>query len=62
MKPAPFTYHLAAQGIGGALLEEFSYDESGQPQATTFMEYRMPTAAEVPPIDVLVTQQAPAPG
>jgi aerobic carbon-monoxide dehydrogenase large subunit len=52
----------AAQGIGGALLEEFSYDESGQPQATTFMEYRMPTAAEVPPIDVLVTQQAPAPG
>lgn len=52
----------AAQGIGGALLEELSYDESGQPQATTFMEYRMPTAAEVPPIDVLVTQQAPAPG
>jgi aerobic carbon-monoxide dehydrogenase large subunit len=52
----------AAQGLGGALLEEFSYDESGQPQATTFMEYRMPTAAEVPPIDVLVTQQAPAPG
>jgi carbon-monoxide dehydrogenase large subunit len=52
----------AAQGIGGALLEEFSYDESGQPQAATFMEYRMPTAAEVPPIDVLVTQRAPAPG
>jgi aerobic carbon-monoxide dehydrogenase large subunit len=52
----------AAQGIGGALLEEFSYDEAGQPQATTFMEYRMPTAAEVPPIDVLVTQRAPAPG
>jgi carbon-monoxide dehydrogenase large subunit len=52
----------AAQGIGGALLEEFSYDESGQPQATTFMEYRMPTAAEVPPIDVLVSERAPAPG
>jgi aerobic carbon-monoxide dehydrogenase large subunit len=52
----------AAQGIGGALLEEFGYDESGQPQATTFMDYRMPTAAEVPPIDVLVTQEAPAPG
>jgi carbon-monoxide dehydrogenase large subunit/6-hydroxypseudooxynicotine dehydrogenase subunit gamma len=52
----------AAQGIGGALLEEFRYDESGQPQATTFMEYRMPTAAEVPPVDVLVTQQVPAPG
>jgi carbon-monoxide dehydrogenase large subunit len=51
-----------AQGIGGSLLEEFSYDEDGQPQAVTFMDYRMPTAAEIPPIDVLVTQQAPAPG
>ncbi len=51
-----------AQGIGGALLEEFCYDEAGQPLAATFMDYRMPTAAEVPPIDVLVTQQAPAPG
>jgi carbon-monoxide dehydrogenase large subunit/6-hydroxypseudooxynicotine dehydrogenase subunit gamma len=26
------------------------------------MDYRMPTAAEIPPIDVLVAQQAPAPG
>jgi carbon-monoxide dehydrogenase large subunit/6-hydroxypseudooxynicotine dehydrogenase subunit gamma len=51
-----------AQGIGGSLLEEFSYDETGQPQAVTFMDYRMPTAAEIPPIDVLVAQQAPAPG
>ena len=52
----------AAQGIGGALLEEFGYDEAGQPQATTFIDYRMPTAAEVPPVDVLVTQHSPAPG
>jgi aerobic carbon-monoxide dehydrogenase large subunit len=52
----------AAQGIGGALLEEFGYDEAGQPQATTFIDYRMPTAAEVPPVDVLVAQQSPAPG
>jgi aerobic carbon-monoxide dehydrogenase large subunit len=52
----------AAQGIGGALLEEFTYDETGQPQATTFMEYQMPTAAEVPPVDVLLAQTAPAPG
>jgi len=47
-----------AQGIGGSLLEEFSYDETGQPQAVTFMDYRMPTAAEIPPIDVVVAQQA----
>jgi aerobic carbon-monoxide dehydrogenase large subunit len=52
----------AAQGIGGALLEEFCYDEAGQPQSVTFMDYRIPTAAEVPPIDVLVTEDSPAPG
>jgi len=51
-----------AQGIGGALLEEFGYDEAGQPQATTFIEYRLPTAAEIPPVDVLLSQDAPAPG
>jgi carbon-monoxide dehydrogenase large subunit len=51
-----------AQGIGGALLEEFRYDEAGQPQAITFIEYRMPTAAEIPPVDVLLSQQTPAPG
>jgi carbon-monoxide dehydrogenase large subunit/6-hydroxypseudooxynicotine dehydrogenase subunit gamma len=51
-----------AQGIGGALMEEFCYDDAGQPQAISFIEYRMPTAAEVPPVDVLVSQDAPAPG
>ncbi len=51
-----------AQGIGGALFEEFSYDDAGQPQAITFIEYRMPTAAEIPPVDVLLTQDAPSPG
>jgi CO/xanthine dehydrogenase Mo-binding subunit len=51
----------AAQGIGGALLEEFVYDESGQPLATTFADYLMPTAAEVPPIEVLITEDAPSP-
>jgi carbon-monoxide dehydrogenase large subunit/6-hydroxypseudooxynicotine dehydrogenase subunit gamma len=51
-----------AQGIGGALFEEFSYDEAGQPQAVTFIEYRMPTAAEIPPVDVLLAQDAPSPG
>jgi aerobic carbon-monoxide dehydrogenase large subunit len=52
----------AAQGIGGALLEEFGYDEAGQPQAISFIEYRLPTAAEVPPVDVLLSQDAPSPG
>jgi CO/xanthine dehydrogenase Mo-binding subunit len=51
-----------AQGIGGALFEELSYDDTGQPQAITFIEYRMPTAAEIPPVDVLLCQDAPSPG
>jgi CO/xanthine dehydrogenase Mo-binding subunit len=51
----------AAQGLGGALLEEFRYDADGQPQCTTFMDYLMPTRAEVPPVDVLITTDAPSP-
>ncbi len=51
-----------AQGIGGALFEEFGYDEAGQPQAITFIEYQLPTTAEIPPVDVLLFQDAPAPG
>ena len=51
-----------AQGIGGALMEEFGYDDTGQPQSISLAEYRIPTAAEVPPVDVLVSQDAPARG
>ena len=51
----------AAQGIGGALLEEFVYDEAGQPLATTFADYLMPTSAEVPPVEILLTEDAPSP-
>jgi carbon-monoxide dehydrogenase large subunit len=40
----------AAQGIAGALLEELPYDRQGQPLSTSFMDYSMPTAVEVPPI------------
>jgi carbon-monoxide dehydrogenase large subunit/6-hydroxypseudooxynicotine dehydrogenase subunit gamma len=50
----------AAQGIAGALLEEFRYDEAGQPLATTMADYLVPTAAEVPPIGVLVCEDWPA--
>jgi carbon-monoxide dehydrogenase large subunit len=41
-----------AQGIGGALLEHLAYDETGQPLATTYMDYLVPTTMEVPHIDV----------
>ena len=51
----------AAQGIGGALLEEFAYDASGQPLASTFIDYLEPTAAEVPRVGTLVCEDAPSP-
>lgn len=51
----------AAQGIGGALLEEFSYAPDGQLVAGSFMDYLLPTAREAAPIRVLVTEDAPSP-
>ena len=51
----------AIQGVGGALLEEFTYDENGAPLAVTFADYLMPTLGETPPVDVLITEDAPSP-
>jgi carbon-monoxide dehydrogenase large subunit len=50
-----------AQGIGGALYEEFVYDERGEPLSVTFADYLMPTARETPPVEVLITEDAPSP-
>ena len=50
------------QGIGGALLEELAYDADGNPVATTFMDYLLPTAAEVPLIEYAHVETAPGPG
>jgi carbon-monoxide dehydrogenase large subunit/6-hydroxypseudooxynicotine dehydrogenase subunit gamma len=50
-----------AQGLGGALLEEFTYDESGTPLVVNFADYLMPTCREVPRLDVLLTEDAPSP-
>ena len=50
-----------AQGLGGALLEEFSYDENGSPISVTFADYMLPTAHEVPDAEVLLTEDAPSP-
>ncbi len=51
----------AAQGLGGALMEEFAYDERGEPLSVTFADYLMPTAREVPAIDVVICEDAPSP-
>ena len=41
-----------AQGIGGALWEHCVYDERGQLLTTTLMDYAVPSAADLPPIEV----------
>jgi aerobic carbon-monoxide dehydrogenase large subunit len=50
-----------AQGLGGALLEEFCYDERGEPLAVNFADYLMPTAREIPALQVVITEDAPSP-
>ena len=50
-----------AQGLGGALFEALLYDEDGQPRAATFVDYLLPSAAEVPPVEVLICEDAPEP-
>ena len=39
------------QGIGGVFYEHIRYDEAGNPTTTTFMDYLLPTAAEVPDLE-----------
>jgi aerobic carbon-monoxide dehydrogenase large subunit len=41
-----------AQGIGGVLYERAAYDEDGNFVAGTFMDYLLPTAAEIPAIEI----------
>ena len=50
-----------AQGLGGALFEEFLYDDSGEPLSVTFADYLMPTINEMPPVEILLTEDAPSP-
>ncbi|MFB9743086.1 xanthine dehydrogenase family protein molybdopterin-binding subunit [Pseudonocardia sulfidoxydans] len=41
-----------AQGIAAALYESFHYDEAGQPQTGSFMDYLVPTACELPRVTI----------
>jgi aerobic carbon-monoxide dehydrogenase large subunit len=50
-----------AQGLGGALWEEFRYDARCEPLSVNFADYLMPTAREIPPIVTLITEDAPSP-
>jgi carbon-monoxide dehydrogenase large subunit len=42
-----------AMGLGGALYEQVFYDENGQNLTATLADYLVPTAAEVPPIELV---------
>jgi carbon-monoxide dehydrogenase large subunit len=46
----------AAQGVSQALWERFEYDDDGQPTTSTFADYAMPSAADVPPLDAANTE------
>jgi carbon-monoxide dehydrogenase large subunit len=47
-------------GIGNALLERMVYDDNAQPLTTNFGEYLLPTATELPRIE-LITHVSPSP-
>ena len=49
------------QGLGGTLYEEFRYDGRGEPLSVTFADYLIPTLREAPPIEVVLTEDAPSP-
>jgi carbon-monoxide dehydrogenase large subunit len=49
----------AVQAIGGALLEQFTYDEHGNPIATTFFDYLLPGLGDAPEVTVLL-EDAPS--
>ena len=47
-------------GLGNALYERMRYDEAGQPLTTTFADYLLPTATDVPGIEMLF-MESPSP-
>ena len=50
------------QGLGGALYEEFRLRRARRAAlSVTLADYLLPTAREVPPVEVLVTEDAPSP-
>jgi aerobic carbon-monoxide dehydrogenase large subunit len=50
----------AAQGLGGAMLEEFHYNAEGQLLTGSFADYMLPTACDIPAMTV-VHQESPSP-
>ena len=49
-----------AHGLGNALMEQVRFDEGGQPLTTSFMDYRLVTAVDMPPL-VKIHTETPSP-
>ncbi len=49
-----------AHGIGAALYEEFAYNDDGLLVAQNFMDYLLPSAHEVPPVEIVHHRDAVA--
>jgi CO/xanthine dehydrogenase Mo-binding subunit len=50
-----------AQGLGMALNEEYFYDDSGMMRNSSLLDYRVPTALDLPMIDTTIVE-VPNPG
>jgi carbon-monoxide dehydrogenase large subunit len=52
------------QGLGGVLLEDFVYDDDGNPLTGTLVDYLLPTTTEVPVVEIghVETRAATNPG
>jgi carbon-monoxide dehydrogenase large subunit len=62
----PLTLHgqcigAVVQGLGGALLEHFIYDEQGQLLTGSLADYLMPTASDFPSIRAIALEEKPSP-
>ncbi len=62
----PLTLHgqcigAVVQGLGGAFLEDFRYDENGQLLAGSFADYLLPTASDFPAIRAIALEEKPSP-
>jgi aerobic carbon-monoxide dehydrogenase large subunit len=49
-------YGSVAQGFGQAMFEEARYSADGTPEAVTLLEYLLPTAADLPPVELYETE------
>jgi len=48
----------SAQGIGWALNEEYFYDNQGRMKNASYLDYRMPTALDLPMIETIIVEVA----